>query len=239
MPLLEMVHVTAAYSNAVLVAVLPHISNFAKKLDLPIPLPITQSQVKKFRVNPIQGYVGGGVFLDHYQFAYDRGSVTVFHNLTNNPFIKDDPANTWKAFAGKDNMTTNDAIDFARNIIVKMGYTPDELHADVLPFSLHGSYNMNAGYHVPYCEIMWDNENTVSVTNAISLDFQIDMERKQLVGMELVGRIFWHSNPPVNVTPELESDFRKRVRSAPHVGMYYDTNAPTQFTHPKQLPPPP
>jgi hypothetical protein len=231
MPLLEMVHITAAYSNAVLVAVLPHISNFAKKIDLPIPLPITQSQVVKFRINPIKGYIGGGIFLtNHYQFAVDRGSVIVFHNLTDNPFITDGSPEKIKQFAGKDNMTLNDAIDFSRNLMVKLGYTPKELQADIPPFSAQDSFNMPSGEHIPYCDIRWDNEKNITNNHDIlSMDFQIDMERKQLVGMGLVGRVFWKTNPPVNVTPELESDFRKRMQNTPHATMYFNTNAPAQF----------
>ena len=54
---MELIHMTAAYSNAVLVAILPHVSDFAKKLDLPIPQPITATQVLKSRPSPYQGRV--------------------------------------------------------------------------------------------------------------------------------------------------------------------------------------
>jgi hypothetical protein len=37
----EIFQITVSYSNAVLVAIMPHISNFAKALDLPIPQPVT------------------------------------------------------------------------------------------------------------------------------------------------------------------------------------------------------
>jgi hypothetical protein len=232
MPLLQMIHITTAYSNAVLVAVLPHVSNFAKQIDLPIHLPITQSQVVKLKVNPIEGYIGGGLFLDHYQFAFDRGQVITFHNLTNNPFIKDDPSVDWKAFAGKDNITTNDAIDYAKKLMVKMGYTPKELHADIPPDSLQGPFDLKTGEHVPYCDINWSNVNTTTNRqDIVYMDFQIDMERKELVGMGLASRVFWKTNPPVGVTPETEVEFRKKMLSAPHATMYSNTNAPAVLDH--------
>ena len=43
MPITALIHITSAYSNAVLVAIMPHVNDFAKKMDLPIPLPITVS----------------------------------------------------------------------------------------------------------------------------------------------------------------------------------------------------
>jgi hypothetical protein len=232
MPPLGIIHITAAYSNAVLVAVLPHISNFAKKLDLPIHLPITKSQVKIFIPNWIQGEVGGGIVLsNHYQFGFDMGYVTVFHNLTNNPFITDGSREEFRKFAGKDNMTLDDAVEFSKNIMVKLGYSPQELHADTPPFSTQNSFTMNSGEHIPYCEVVWDNEKTTTNNRDIlSMDFQIDMERKQLVGMTLIGNPFEHTNPYVSVKPELESDYKRRMHNI-HVGMFVDTNAPVILSH--------
>ena len=42
----EIIRITADYSNAVLVAVLPYVSDFAQKLDLPVPHPITTAHVQ-------------------------------------------------------------------------------------------------------------------------------------------------------------------------------------------------
>ncbi len=229
-----MIHITAAYSNAVLVAILPHVSDFSKKLELPIQLPITESCVKRFIVNRIKGDIGGGIVLtNHYQFGFDMGYVTVFHNLTNNPFITDGSPEEFKKFTGKDNMTTADAIDLSRNIMIKLGYLPKTLHAEGSPFSIQGSFNINSGEHIPYCEVIWDNEKTITnKRDILSMDFQIDMCRKQLVGMTLIGSPFEQSNPYVSVTPESESDYRKRMNNAPPMGMYYNTNAPSKFNRP-------
>jgi len=217
MPLTFFIHVTAAYSNAVLVAILPHISDFAKKLDLPIPQPITTSQVAHFNVGRMEGEVAGGLFLtNHYQFAFGNGYVHVFHNLNDNPYvISDDPAQTWPRFAGPDNMTTNDAIEFARDTLRKLGYNPKLLHADGPPFSVHGPYDMKAGYHFPFCDIQWDDEK-------VGLDFQIDMNKKMLVGMSLVSTNCFRPDPKIDVVPELESDYQKRIRG----NMFIRTNAP-------------
>jgi hypothetical protein len=82
MPITALIHITSAYSNAVLVAILPHVNDFAKKLDLPIPLPITTSQVLRFNVGRMQDFVGGGLWLtNHYQFVFDDGYVDSFTRL--------------------------------------------------------------------------------------------------------------------------------------------------------------
>jgi len=217
MPITPFIHVTAAFSNAVLVAILPHVSDFAKKLDLPISQPITTSQVAHFNVANLKGWVGGGLFLtNHYQFGFSDGYVGVFHNLNDNPFVvSDDPARTWPRFAGKDNMTTNDAIELARDTLRKLGYDPKLLDADGPPFSIAGPSDMKAGYHFPYCDIWWNDDK-------VTLNFQIDMNKKTVVGMDLVSTNLLRPNPKIDVVPELESDYQKRIRG----NMFIRTNVP-------------
>ena len=223
MPITPFIHVTAAFSNAVLVAILPHISNFAKKLDLPIPQPITASQVAHFNVNPMKGFIGGGLWLtNNYQFAFDNGYVQMFRNLNDNPFLIDDAAQTWPRFAGKDSMTTNDAIELARDTLRKLGYDPKLLRADGPPFSVQGSYDMKAGYHFPYCDIRWDDD-------IVGLHFQIDMNKKVLVGMSISSTNCFRPDPKIDVVPELESEYQRRVREK----MFTRTNAP-QFDVPSE-----
>ncbi len=61
--MMELVHMTATYSNAMLVAILPQVSDFSKKLDLPIPQPITAAQVQNFKPFPYMDFIGGGLIL--------------------------------------------------------------------------------------------------------------------------------------------------------------------------------
>ena len=68
--------VTAGYSNAVLIAILPYVSDFAKKMELPIPLPLTMAQVQQFGCDPHIGEVGGAVTLTNgYEIWFAQGYV--------------------------------------------------------------------------------------------------------------------------------------------------------------------
>src|SRR2546427_10034784 len=68
------VHVTPAYSNAVLRALLPEFNNFADRLKDEIagmPRPITPEMVKSFKPNPTAGYIGGWLVLTNdFQFWF-------------------------------------------------------------------------------------------------------------------------------------------------------------------------
>lgn len=225
---LALIHVTAAFSNAVLVAIMPQVNGFAKKLDLPIPLPITSNQVLEFRVNPIQGMIGGGLWLtNHYLFRYENGCATSFRSPANFFYEESFPFPISK-YTGRDNMTTNDAIELARDTLRKLGYTPELLYADKPPASFQGSFDTKDGHHVPYCEIRWSKNATSEEdrTNSANLEFQINMESKQVVGMSIVSPKIWQPSPVINVQPELESDYRKHFRNHTNAPVHLNTGAP-------------
>ena len=221
---MQFIHVTVAYSNAVLVAVLPHVTDFAKKLDLPIPTPVTASEVARFNVDPIQGHVGGGLWLTNgYHFIFQSGIVDSFNVISNNPWRTDDPATDWPHYVGNINMTTNDAIEFARAELVKLGYDLAMLHCDVEPTSFEGGCNLNFG-PFPYCQIKWREEPTTieDKTNSAFVTVQINMQDKALLGLTVMSMNIWQPEPIVDVVPELEKDYRKRTQPR----MYFNTNAP-------------
>jgi len=231
-----LIHITAAYSNAVLIAILPHVSNFAKKLDLPIPQPITASQVAHFNANPMKGFIGGGVWLtNHYVFAYDNGCIHSFRSLDDNAFYDQDPTKNWPSYAfGKDNMTTNQAIELARDTLRKLGYDPKLLHAEDSPSLMQGPFDTNDGHHIPYCEIRWESpEEMDSLGHNVSdyLEFQINMEKKTVVGMSIASRKIWGPDPKIDVEPELESDYKKRIQGK----MFVRTNVPSHYPQPTNM----
>lgn len=77
--MLSFVQVTAAYSNAVLVAILPQVSDFSQQLDLPVHTPITFGQVARFHCDPRKGQIGGWLKLTNgFEFWYFQGHVNRF-----------------------------------------------------------------------------------------------------------------------------------------------------------------
>jgi hypothetical protein len=128
----EILQVTAAYSNAVLVAIMPHISNFAKALDLPIPQPVTTAQVEHFGCSPRADHVGGRVILTNdYSFTFDVGTVVLYRS-PRSFFSLQDPQRV-PEFYGPIKIKTDEAVKIARDALKKLGYTESELHYDLPP----------------------------------------------------------------------------------------------------------
>lgn len=236
----DIIHITAAYSNAVLVAILPLISDFASKLKLPIPQPITLSQVEWSRICPDKDCIGAGIILTNkYWFSFQCLSANHNQNCrvvgvrapTNWFFEQEFTEESTAKYWGVDRMTTNEVVLMAREALSKLGYSPGLTHADEPPTSIEGPFDTKRGpHHAPYCRVEWNLPKEADFPNHIKVE--INMENRTIVGM---GLIFAPGNSPptapieVDVVPELESDYRKRMMGGRKI--FTDTNAPARFPH--------
>ena len=221
MALTQLIHLTALYSNAVLTAVLPHVNDFAKKAELPIPLPITTNQVEKMLVLSTQGSLGGTVFLTNdYKFFFSNGYLSSFYQIKDNPFVDDDLYADLPHYFGKETINTNQAIEMARANLQKLGYKLKEIHADLPPTSVEGGREVQGGFF-PYCRIKWHREatNEEEFQDSVFIEFQINLKDKSIMGMSVFGRKLMKPDPHIDVVPETEADYRQRMKSA-------STNAP-------------
>jgi hypothetical protein len=128
----EFVQITAQYSNAVLVAILPYVSDFAKTLDLPIKMPVTTGHVLHFKCDPRKDHVGGMVVLtNNFQFTFLDGRVCVYrspgsyYSLQNPELVS--------SFYGKTKVKEKDALKLARQTAKKLGYSKSEVQIDAAP----------------------------------------------------------------------------------------------------------
>lgn len=221
----KLIHMTATYSNAVMMLILTNVSDFAKKLDLPIPQPVTVAQIQKASVNPIKDAVGGVVTLTNGdRFFYNQGHIGVFYGHDHDPFSDNmDPGERhqlWvEKFRGRMNMTTNEVIEFARDSLRKLGYDPKAIGADGPPSTFSGPWfpEDNPGAVIPICDLEWRDRKTRNYVT-----FTINADKKRIIRLSLSGPYFRRPEPKLGIEPELERDYRKRTEPT----MFIRTNAP-------------
>ena len=160
-------------------------------------------------------FVGGGLGLtNRYWFVFQFGYVSSFRSDANNWFTEQDIVNL-ERYVGKDNMTTNEAIELARDSFRKLGYKPEDYQMDGPPTNLEGPIDATKLGHIPFCRIEWNSPEPTNLRErdlSHRIRFDVDMQRKQVVGMSLWSTNFWRPNPQLDVETELESDYRKRMR---------------------------
>ena len=218
----QLIHITAMYSNAVLVAILPHVSDFAKTLDLSIVQNVTIEQVVRFGPSPYKGHIAGALWLTNgYWFAFSpHGYVDSFRSPRNWFTAQDDAVDNLTNYMGQTRMSTNEIVAFARNTLIKLGHNPDVTHADSTP-ELQGPSDLKQGGHIPYCRVAWRFDENSDGYRDVHVD--INTQEKIVVGLSL---LFAQTNKvgtplTIDVEPELESEYRKRIQGT----MFIRTNA--------------
>ncbi len=202
MPLpFEIIQVTAAYSNAVLVAIMPHVSDFAKKLDLPIPQPVIESQVENFRCSSRSDHVGGRVVLTNgCQFVFDYGGIRAYES-PHSYYALQDP-NLIPRFYGPVKLSEAEAVQIAHQAIKKLGYSDEILSADMPPQVTTPPYTKSN--YVPRYRIRWVDPTRGSGGPAHlppSIEFEVNATTGEIEMLNISNPNTWKSTPQIGVHP--------------------------------------
>jgi hypothetical protein len=201
----ELVQVTAQYSNAVLLAVLPHVSAFVQKLDLPLHTPITPAQILHFKCDPRKDHVGGMVTLtNRFQFTFLDGRICVYRSPLSYFSLQD--LDISPDFYGRFKLTENEAIRIAHQALKKLGYTDSQAHANTEPAI---SRPETLGKHVvPRYRITWlgpQRPGTRTPSNPVPavLDIEVNAENSHIEMLSMSSRETQRPDPTVGVHPPL------------------------------------
>lgn len=196
----NLIHITLEYSNAVLIVLLPHFTEFANKIELPIPLPITTNHVQRFVPRRFPGDVGGHIILTNgYRFWYSFGHVDAFES-PRDYYAVQNPERI-PEFVGALNMDKKGAIQLAREVFKKTGY--DASFIDKKPLEVRGPEKWQ-GEIIPHYKLLWRSGKPQIIID-------IDGENSKVTHIFVAGTNFWRDPPKIDIIPELESEYQKRV----------------------------
>jgi hypothetical protein len=201
-PLSGMIEVTANLSNAMLVAMMPYVSDAAKNLELPVPQPITQQQVVRCGITPYldsRGEWGGfGVELQGgWGLGFCWGYLRHFQT-TNSYYSLQDPDEIPR-FVGPVRMTQAEAVQMARDTLNKLNIPLEKVFAEQEP-RVTQPPKTRTGI-VPRYRIEWLDPRA-----STSVDMEINADSKRveqfLIAHNPNLRRPW---PQIGVTPVLRS----------------------------------
>lgn len=178
------IRITADYSNAVRTAVLPLFSDVAKRLELPVPQPITQDDVADFHVLPFRELTASMLLKNSWVFNFGFGYVQDFSS-PNAYFNLQDPDQIPKYF-GQVNMNPAEAVEMARATLRKLNIPLEDVFADqepeVKPLVKIGTNT------VPRYDVIWTNPYGTK-----SAEFEVNADAKRVERMHLLS---WNLHRP-------------------------------------------
>jgi len=210
----EFIRVTAEYSNAVLVAMLPYFSDFAKKIELPVPTPIKAEHVVRCGVLPWRnkdgGIAGGSITIKGgWSFGYNFGYVNTVTG-TNSYFIEQNPDEIHKYY-GPVRMTKPEAVELARKTIQKLGISLESVFAEQEPsVTLPEKIGTNI---VPHYRIAWLDPRG----GGRSVDMDINGDAGRVERMYLFNKNLERPPPKLGITAPIDP----RRRAWPQINEEY------------------
>lgn len=147
----DFIQVTAQYSNAVLVAVLPCFSDVSKKLDLPTPQPIVGADVARFHILPLRQTRASVQLNNGCIFSFIFGFVDSYTSPRSPTYPRPIPDKVDSA--PQKRMTENEAVQLARNCIEKLDISLEDVFADREPTVT--TYRKAETHSVPRFRIEW------------------------------------------------------------------------------------
>ncbi len=187
-------------TNLILVAVLSNCTEFARKLELPLDLPLTTNQIRTFRVYELYPSLSVWVTLTNdYRFDFTRGRVYWFED----PMALQRQFPTTNHFGRKAVMTQAEALALAKESVTKLGYSPDDFYMELDP-------EVKQLFGLPHYEFTWYEPHRDSVP---SISIEIDAASGRVVYWYALA-LYCPSNPDPDIPglKELvEADRRRQV----------------------------
>lgn len=199
----QLIHTTPAYSNAVASFFIPKVSEVVKCLDIPITHPVTLDQIKLLNINKY-GYVAGSIVLTNdWSFSFEKEGYLSAIKSPRSFFVGDTGFVHPELFVGTNNMTDDEIILFAKNILKKLEYPRDFELGE--PTKFRGpSVRYTNDETFPHASVYWYGEGYY---------FHVDVntERKE-VEYIYIGDSGIFSPFEIDMIPETEAAYQARVQ---------------------------
>ncbi len=200
----ELVQVTGQYSHAVLVAILPFISDFAHRLDLQAG-PVTTNQVLEFKCDPRRGQAGGAVTLTNgFQFTFLDGRVTVYR-CPQSYYSLQYPEEIPK-FYGPVKLTEKQALKIALVAIKNLGYEKSVFNANKPPLVTQPERvgrNWIPRYRFRWPDPNWPGGKGAGTMIPALMDMEINGSNGRIEMVIISSRDTRRPSPKVDVVPPL------------------------------------
>ena len=195
----DLVQVTPEYSNAVLAVILPRFADVAKRLNLPVPQPITRANIAGIHFLPLLNKTfrdpSVSIMLkDGWAFSYRRGYVDLVANSRAYSDLQD--PDKIPLYYGEVKITKDEAVQMARDSLKKLGIPLEDVFAEQEPrVTLPVKIDTNI---VPHYEIEWIDPRA---DNLHSVDIHINANTKQIERIYLLNKNLEQPPRKVNVVP--------------------------------------
>lgn len=199
------------YAWKLLPIALKAVEDYAGKLSLPVPKPLTTDHVARFSVSDNGGWPHSELELTNgWRFVYRNSQVNGYYapdalfDFDRRPF-------TIKEISGKSKLNEAEATKLIRQALSRLNYPTKLVLMDFKP-----KVTKSAVPNVPRYQFAWYSENEEMNDLVSKVEAEVDMENGKLKSLYFDNVALWNKPPPIDVPiapPRVDADTQRR--SAP------------------------
>lgn len=187
--------VNPEYAKQLIPLMFTAIGKYAKKLSLPIPVPLTANNAARVEVHDNEGWPHAEVTLTNgWRFVYRHCMVNGFY-APDNFFDSVDRKIHIHDFEGQWNLTTNQAIEVVRQAIAKLDYPTNHIHIDDAQSFIHAA--AVAKDHIPRLYFEWYYETDDDLQSRLKAE--VNTDNGKLESLDYDDKAYWNCRPPIDV----------------------------------------
>ncbi len=222
--------INPAYVQALMSFVLPQVSAFAEKLELPVKVPITTNDVLEYECKPgefLTLRLTNDYFFNFGSYGYVEGFFTrktyFIRGFGHTDLRFRRRGATVDDYVGEWRMNDEEMVAMARNAVHKLGRTPADFFADIPPYRVTKPVEMGK-YVIPRSYIEWIKcppRNNLAIAE---LKVEIDADKRCLRSFCWFNGTMPREWPKIEVAPYLKTnkpfmpqslqEFRKSEKSS-------------------------
>jgi hypothetical protein len=186
-----------AYAEALVPIVFTAIDEYAAKLDLPVPRPLTTNHVARFQFSDNGGWPDVHVDLTNgARFIYRN---TVVNGYYGPDCIWEDDFKYWpvKKLFGPWRMTEDEAIELAKKTVLQAGYPTNTLYLHEKPEVKKP--NTPGGPDIPRYYIQWKHYPVPDKEFTAWTRVEVNADKKAVESVYHDAKVFWGKKPPIDL----------------------------------------
>lgn len=193
-----------AYAKALVPFVFAAIDDYSRKMNLPVPSPLTTNHVARFEFNDNNGWPHVEVFLtNRWHFIFRNSSVSGFKSP--NCFWDGEPRPlSISDFAGQWRFSEADSLTLAKQAVKKAGYPANSLHLDEAP-KITKPFGAS-GNRVPRYFIEWRHYPVKDEEFTAWTRVEVNADKGLIESVFHDAKILWGKNPPIDLPLSFSAD---------------------------------
>lgn len=189
--------VNPEYARQLVQIIFKAVDDYAQKLSLPIPRPLTTNNVARAEIHDNEGWPHAEIELTNgWRFVYRHTMVNGYY-APDNLFASDNRPIHIEEFEGKWNLTTNQAIELVRKTLTKLDYPTNNIHMDFAPNIIPPAGDFKK--IIPRYFFEWYYENAAHDDLQSRLEAEVDANSGKLESFYYDDKAYWGSRPPIDV----------------------------------------